>query len=274
MKPILVPTDFSNNANNALKYASAFAQAMHSTLILLNVYTPAIGKYKRIRKLFSEEIADAKNQSKKRMNRLCNKHAKMYCSFIVEVGNPVSKIISAAKKEADLIIMGTHGASGLKRILFGSNTSEVLSKSKIPVLAIPQRYHFKPIKTIVYATDMANTISELKHIIPIAKQLDATIEILNFDYGWEENAGKKTSIEKKIKALSYKKIIVIEQKANIEKSVLEQIKNYLKKRKPEMLVMFPKEKTWFDTFFIGSNTEAFAFDLKVPLLSIRKSIVK
>lgn len=275
MKTILVPTDFSSNANNALKYASTFAQAMHSKLKLLNVYTPSISRYNKIRDLFAEEIADGRNESKKQLEKLCTKYATKPCSNLVEIGNPADEIFGASEKsKADIIIMGTHGATGLKKILLGSNTSDVISKSKIPVLAIPQRYRFKKIETIVYASDLENTMNELKHIIPIAKQLGASIEVLNFDYGWEENADKKKMLERKIKALSYKKIKLIEQDARLEKSMLEQIKKYLHKRKPEILVMFPEEKGWFDKIFMRSKTEEFAYNLKIPLLSIRKSIVK
>jgi len=65
MKTILVPTDFSSNANNALKYANAFAQAMHCKLNLLNVYTSSLGRYNRISRIIAEETAMAKEHSKK-----------------------------------------------------------------------------------------------------------------------------------------------------------------------------------------------------------------
>lgn len=275
MKAILVPTDFSTNANNALKYANAFAQAAKNKLVLLNVYKPIVGKYNIIPGIIAEETATAKKESKKKLMSLCNKYVKTSCTELVEVGDPTDEIMEAAQKnKSSLIIMGTHGATGLNRILFGSNTSAVISKSNIPVLAIPQRYRFRKIKTIVYASDLKNAVNELKHLISIAKPLNATIEILNLDYGWGSNAEKKKLLERKIKSLSYKKIKLVEQKANIEQTMSEQIKKYLKKRKSEIFAMFPEEKSWFDKIFISSKTEELAYQLKVPLLSIRKSIVK
>ena len=275
MKKILVPTDFSNNANSALRYASAFAQETRSKLVLLNVYTPSIGGYNMIRGIIAEETALAKEQIKKQMIKLCDKYVISSCSNLVEIGSPVNEIIGSSKiNKANIIIMGTHGSTGLKRILFGSNTAGVISKSSMPVLAVPQRYRFKKIKTIVYASDLKNTINELQRIIPIAKPLNATIEILNLNYGWDKNADKMKLLEGKIKSLSYKKIKLVEQKANIEQTMLEQIKKYLQKRKPEILVMFPEDKAWFDNLFISSKTEELANQLKLPLLAIRKAIVK
>lgn len=52
------------------------------------------------------------------------------------------------------------------------------------------------------------------------------------------------------------------------------IEKYLKERKPEIFAMFPEEKSWFDKIFISSKTEELSYQLKVPLLSIKKSIVK
>ena len=275
MKTILVPTDFSNNANNALKYANDFAKAIKNKIVLLHSYLPLVGKYNMISGIVAEDIAIQKKSSEKKLEKVSSKYVKVPSSHLVKIGDPIDEIIDAAQKsKSQLIIMGTHGASGLKRILFGSNTSDVISKSNIPVLAVPQRYRFKKIKTIVYATDLTNTINELKHIIPIAKQLNATIEVLNLNYSYNLNEDKKQVVEKKIKALSYKKIKLIEQKATLEKTMIEQVKKYLVKSKPQLLVMFPEDKDWFDKIFISSKTEELANQIKLPLLSIRKKLVK
>lgn len=275
MKTILVPTDFSNNANNALKYANDFAKVINNKIVLLHSYLPIVGKYSVISGIVAEDIAIQKKSSEKKLEKVSSKYVKVPSSHLVKIGDPIDEIIDAAQKcKSQLIVMGTHGASGLKRILFGSNTSNVISKSNIPVLAIPQRYRFKKINSIVYATDLNNTINELKHIIPIAKQLNATIEVLKLNYSYNIDDDKKPLIEKKIKALSYKKIKLIEQKATIEQTMIEQIKKYLIKTKPQLLVMFPEDKAWFDKLFISSKTEELANQIKLPLLSIRKKSVK
>ncbi|MFV7234305.1 universal stress protein [Flavobacterium sp. ZB4R12] len=275
MKTILIPTDFSSNANNALKYANAFAQATNNKIVLLHTYIPILGNYNRIPGIIAEENARVKKESQKNLEDLCNKYVEVSCHNLVTIGDPIDTILDVSRKaKVDLIIMGTHGASGLRQILFGSNTSGVISKSTVPVLAIPQRYRFRKIDTIVYASDLKNTFNELKHIIPIAKQLDATIEILNLNYGYNSTDDEKKTIEKKIKSLSYKKIKFIEQKATLEQTMAEQLKKYLVKHKPQILVMFPDEKSWFDKIFISSKTEEMANQLKLPLLSIKKIIVK
>jgi len=275
MKTILVPTDFSSNANNALKYANAFAQATDNKIVLLHSYIPILGKYDRIPEIVDEENIRVKKESQKNLEILCKKYVKGTCDALLITRNPIETILEVSqKRKFSLIIMGTHGVSGLMQLLFGSNTSGVISKSTVPVLAIPQRYRFRKINTIVYASDLKNTINELKHIIPFAKEFDATIEIVHLDYGYNTTDDEKQLLEKKIKSLSYKKINFIEKKATLELPMADQLKKYLVKHKPQILVMFPEEKSWFDKIFIGSKTEEMANKLKLPLLSIRKTIVK
>jgi nucleotide-binding universal stress UspA family protein len=275
MKTILVATDFSNNANNALKYANTFAEAAKTNLVLLHVYKPALGKYNSIPGIIAEETARAKVENQKKLSALHKKYVKATCTEMFKVGDPIDEIMTTAQKnKAEIIVVGTHGVSGLQAVFLGSNTTNLISKSKLPVLAIPQRYRFKQIKTLVYASDLKNPINELKQLIPIAESFNATIEILNLDYTWYKKGNKKVVLEEKIKSLTYKKIILVDQKANLDLSLSEHIKKYLKKRKPEIFAMFPEEKSWFDKILFSSKTEELASQLKVPLLSIRKSIVK
>lgn len=272
MKTILVPTDFSSNANNAIRYANTFAQATNNKIVLLHTDIPILGHYNRIPGIVAEEMERVKKESQKKLEKSCTKYVDVPCETLVSFGDAILDIPKTVK--FNLMIMGTHGATGLSRILFGSNTSGVISKATVPVLVIPQRYRFRKIETIVYASDLKNTFNELKYIIPIAKQLDATIDILNLNYEYGNTDDENQVIERKIKSLSYKKIRFIEQEATLARSIAEQLKKYLVKHKPEILVMFPEEKSWFSKIFITGKTEYMVNQLKLPLLSIRKKLVQ
>lgn len=274
MKTILVASDFSKNANNALKYANAFAAATEHQLLLMNVYSPSVGTYSSMHAIIAEETQREKSENHKKLNALLKKHVTVPAKAEVAVGEPLAEIMKTCKSsQANFIVVGTHGASGMQQAFFGSHTTKVIAKAEIPVLAIPTNYRHKKIETIVYATDLKNAVNELKVLVPIAKLLDAAIEIVYLKYGWEKDAAAKLALEKKIKSLSYKKIAIVEQKATIEKTLIDQLKSYLRKRKPDMLAMFPSDKSWFDKIFTSSKTEELAYVLKVPLLSIRKKLV-
>jgi nucleotide-binding universal stress UspA family protein len=275
MKSILVATDFSNNAKNALKYANAFAEATQHQLLLLNVYMPSLGQYSAMHAIIAEETINEKSRCHKQLKGLVGKYVTVPTEDIVAEGEAINEILKTCKKSnANFIIVGTHGASGIKKALVGSNTSKVIAKAEVPVIAIPERYRFQKVETIVCATDLKNTINELKVLIPIAKLLNCAIEIIYLKYSWDKDIAQKVELEKKIKRLSFKNISIVEQKASIEKTMIDQLKNYISKTKPQMLAMFPSDKSWFDKIFSSSKTEELAYELKIPLLSIRKKLVK
>ena len=73
MKTILVPTDFSNNAKKALKYANDFAQAINHKIVLLHSYLPLVGKYNMISGMVAEDIAIQKKSSEKKLEKVSSK---------------------------------------------------------------------------------------------------------------------------------------------------------------------------------------------------------
>lgn len=281
MKTLFVSTDFSATGNNAVRFAIHYAKAVKSRLIIfhsthLPPFKPTLSE--------AEYLMLEKNTEEKQHKRLDLVVSKIYREqglkrdskkVSVVVKNSVfamEAIVSVAKAyQADLIIVGTHGATGLK--LFGSTTSELIFKAAAPVLAIPPRYRYRKIKTIVYATDLKNMVNELRCIVPIANLANAAIEVLYLDFGM---GNVKTNLEIKdlIKQLKYKKIKIIVQKEKAVLSILEQLQQYLKNRKPEVLVMFPEERSIFDKLFVRSKTEELVYQAKLPLLTYLKSNVE
>jgi nucleotide-binding universal stress UspA family protein len=281
MKNIFVSTDFSATGNNAVKYAVHYAKAMKSRLVIfhsthLPPFKPTLSE--------AEYLKLEKNIEEKQHTRLDLLVSKVYREqglkrdnkkVSVVVKNSVfamEAIVSVAKAHhADLIIVGTHGATGLK--LFGSTTSELIFKAETPVLAIPPRFHYKKIETIVYATDFRNTANELRCIVPIAKLLKATIEVLNLDHGLSST---KPILETKdlVKQVSFKKIKVIVQKDKHGLTIVELLQRYIKSHRPDVIVMFPEERSLFDKLFVRSKTEELVYQIKLPLLTFLKSRVK
>ena len=143
IKKILFATDFSENSKWALTYALSFAQKFDARLYILHViqqpsyplgmyaeiYFDAMDKFKRN---ISEVTA-------KEMKNLCEVELKgltNYESLIIN-GIPFIEIIRTAKeKEADLIVVGTHGRTGLDHVLFGSTAEKVVRKASCPVLSV------------------------------------------------------------------------------------------------------------------------------------------
>ncbi|MBK9283982.1 MAG: universal stress protein [Sphingobacteriaceae bacterium] len=275
MKTILVPTDFSNNANNALVFANSIAKKLNAKIILLYIYEPTISKSNPISGLIAEEIVSAKNNAEKKIKALASKYITVNYKSIIEVHDPVETILLASSKlKVDLIVMGTHGATGLKKVIFGSNTSNVIAKAKVPVLAIPQGYKSLKIDKIICTSDLWNIDKELKAISPIAKALGTVIEVIYLDFGWEKELKPAQHFNAAIKKLRNKKIYLTRIKSSVEDRMVDVIQRSVNKSKNALFTMFPEKLNFIERIFIGSKTEQIAKGLKMPLLSIRKENLK
>ena len=284
MKAILVPSDFSNNATVALRYAIQLCKIMRTDLVVFHcahvspyiLATVSASEIEMNQLIQDDEIFKMEKllaQVKKAYKYLGIKKVPATTKMVVD-SNPlvVDNIMDvAAKYHAGLIVMGTHGASGLNRYFFGSNTANLISRSGLPVLAIPEKYRYKEIKNIVFSSDLENPEQELKKLIPVAKAVKSAIDILYLDYGLDIRQEYIIAVEKYIRKSSYKKLQLVKQKATIEFSLVSQLKKYLGKHKYQWLVMFTKDRSFWDKLLFGGKTESMSYSLKIPLLSFRKS---
>lgn len=272
MKTLLVPTDFSTHAKHALVFANGLAESMKAKIVLLHVYTPTVGRYNMIPGVLADEIADAKVAAIKKIKTLAEKNISGKFETQIVIGDTVAEIAKVAEKmKASLVVMGTHGASGLKKVLFGSNTSKLISKVSVPVLTIPIRYRFKKIDKLIYASNLKDPETEIKRLLPMAKVLNTGVEVLYLDYGWNEGAKLEQQFASLFKKLRNKSLSFKKQKVSIEDKMVDALKKYAEKNKNAILVMFPEEKSFIDKLLLSSRTEDLANGLKSPLISIRKA---
>ncbi|MEJ2760340.1 MAG: universal stress protein [Gammaproteobacteria bacterium] len=147
LKRILHPTDFSDNSNQALKYACSLATQFGAELHIIHVaqnpallsspandYLPA-DYYDRLQRQVNEQLASLPDE----VLSFTGSVTRNLCS-----GVPFVEIIRYAKENAiDMIVMGTHGYSGLKHLIIGSVAENVVRKSPCPVLTVhPENYEF------------------------------------------------------------------------------------------------------------------------------------
>ena len=136
LKTILAPTDFSDLSANGVRYACQLASDMGAALIVFNVValdeSNAVNKReieqhkKRLEEFVAEKVADAVVGLKVRQ--------------MVDAGQPFGAIVDCAEKEGvDLIVMSSHGRSGLSRMLIGSVTDKILRGGSCPVLVVPAK---------------------------------------------------------------------------------------------------------------------------------------
>ncbi|WP_339710385.1 universal stress protein [uncultured Kriegella sp.] len=193
MKNVLIPTDFSENAWNAIKYALALFEEEKCVFHLLNTYTPSISNSRFMASSIQGGVVDAThNNSVKGLQAIVkqikethdnpNHSFKNISSFSLLV-DEIKEIVAA--KKIDLVITGTKGASSFDEVFMGSNTVRIIKSIKnCPVLAIPQHFKFERPSEIAFATDFNRfyTASELEPLIELAKTFNAVVRIVHVQY--------------------------------------------------------------------------------------------
>jgi nucleotide-binding universal stress UspA family protein len=143
IRTILLPTDFSECGNYALSYAASLARTFNASIICLNVIepiVPTVGYSGMTEPLPIADIAEQLEDSAEReLPKLaeCDECSGLNVEEVVVHGEAASEIVRVAKeRSADLIVISSHGRTGLGRILFGSTAEAVVRHATCPVLVV------------------------------------------------------------------------------------------------------------------------------------------
>lgn len=270
---ILVPTDFSEQAMGGALYAAHLAKELNAELILLHVIhveTPTMVHVIAATQVIENEITEnVLEKGKSLENALLTKVPDIAISFKSIHGFPIEDMIQefAIQNHIDLIVMGSKGASGIKKVIFGSNAVALINTSTIPTLLIPEFSQFRRWQTIIYATDIHHVDDEVRKIIPFAKHFDATIQILHILSPDSEEKMEALEIQNElVKQLKYSKL---KFQIIYNKEIVEGIDNYVAEMNSDLLVLFTHRHTFFENVFGKSVTREIAFHNHIPLLVLK-----
>ena len=277
MKKILLPTDFSQNAINAIHYALELFKDEVCTFYLLNTYTPVIYNYDYqmntggylgevvdiVKKNSISKLEELKKDLKKK--HVNNKHSFTIISSFNLLTDEIKDLIK--EYDLDLIVMGTKGSSGAREVLFGSNTIHVINKVKCPVLAIPDGYFFEKPTEILFPTDykVDYTLKQLDVLKLIADRYQSRVHILNVSHGTDltetENKNKK-KLEKLLAEQKHVSYRVDDQE------IPQAINEFQGATYVQLLMMINNKHSFFENLFFKPVINQIGFHLTVPFLVI------
>jgi len=191
---ILCAVDLSDASAHALEHATAIARWAGAALTVLNVKqtilmpVPALpAPVEPLSNLRRPALLDCLTTFVQSASA-----AGVSTTALVDVGEPVSKILEhAGSLPADLLVIGTHGASGFERLVLGSVAEKILRKATCPVLTVPPRAHtapFVPFQRILCAIDFSDWSSEALALAgSLARESKAAIEAVHvIEWPWDE----------------------------------------------------------------------------------------
>ena len=278
MKKILVPTDFSNNALKAVDYAVAIAEKADAEIILLNalaVVDTTFSSRKAVFEEYNNSLAADMREQLKDLQQTVEKKSTVKITTKFLKGSIADSILKCAVDEdVNLIVMGTRGASGIERMLWGSTTAGIIGNTTIPVLAIPRGAEWKGLKNILFAT--RHFEADDKTLIPILKlaQLEAALVHVAVFTDTDDNDladyvehGRLLNAYKQTLPARYKDVQF--KTEHLEgKEFEDTIEKYIKGYDIDMLVMTTHRRSFWDSMFNRSMTKSMAYQTNIPLLAI------
>ncbi|MBK5277602.1 MAG: universal stress protein [Bacteroidia bacterium] len=276
---VLVPIDFSQISLNALETAVAICKRQLATLTLIHVventyvlFPPEAGGAVGV--ILPELVKTANENLNELAKSLRSKHD-LVINHIVQSGNPADEICRwALHKEASLIVMGTHGASGLREFFLGSNAYRVVKNSPCPVMTIPGTNQWIDFKKILFPVRMVpHALEKYEMIRPIIRMNDSSLLIAgivkkNDSTGFVEMKALVDSIRKKIMDDD----VICGSEIHYCEGVAAEVLSISEKEKPDLLVITATLDTSLKDFFLGPYTQDIVNHAQYPVLSIRPQI--
>jgi len=267
MKNILVPTDFSDNAKDALRYALNFVGEggqLH-VVSVLSMPPSTSGTTGSLAVRMKEKAQEDMQNLVESMQ-----HEGVVFNPIIREGSTVNTILSMGEEfEADLIIMGTKGSTGLESIFMGSVASSVVEKSKIPVISVPKGSEFNGLKRVLYATDLKQSGSEaLRNLLAITGPFSPRVDILHiYPEGQEAPVEALEALEKEITSELENNNIRFH--AHPHNSIADGLVAFMDASETELLAMVTRKRNLIQKLFDRSLTKRLAMSSKVPLISFQ-----
>lgn len=269
MKTILVPTDFSENAKNALHYALEIALSTKAEILLIHIspipynFDSRVAEITEIMEQYSRKTLDEVISTIKKNT----KYKDIKIRGTSKTDKLLTAILNVSKKEnADLIVAGTKGASGMGKFFFGSNTAEIIRQAHLPVLVVPGDATYQQFRTMVYAIDYReDDLSFLHELEKFADQLGVKIETLHVA---AKNSLYEQIVHRGLVQLMTDKFsdIFADHHLVINESVVDGVENYINNHPNSLLTMAHYKKPFLHRLINNSVTEEMTYHAKTPLL--------
>lgn len=270
---ILVPTDFSEVANNAVKYATDLAQKCEAKVHIFHAKQVPIADPvfpAEAYQMFVDEIAKSEKEGFEKLKQQLGDVHGVELTFHSTTGFVADEVNAyATEHQIDLIVMGTKGASGIAEVLIGTNAASVIGKSEVPVLVIPPNYHYKPIHHIIYATDYSEPeFPAVSRMMYFAELYDARVTILHAKTEFDNYFNSENNFfARNLEHFSYPKLALINLNNH---DALAAIEDWVNTQHADFVVMAKHHRSFFDRLFHRSLSKQMAYHTKVPLLVLNK----
>jgi nucleotide-binding universal stress UspA family protein len=270
---IVLLTDFSNLSKVAMTYAIKMAAPVKGEFTILNIVRfDGVPKANlRMKQIEKSMIKINEEEGEKLMEELRKEIKGDYkIEFKAIRSHTVAEMVKryTDKNKTNIVVMGSRGASALKKARLGGTTVSVIDDCKVPVMAIPEFASYKNLQNIVYATDLKDTQKELDIILEFAKVYSSAVHMIHVVPVMDKKVeASKVAVEAIIKKANYDKL---DFKLILEDDIPKAIDSYIKTTKADLLTTFTHKLSLEEKLFAKSVTRTLAYLGTIPLLAIKR----
>lgn len=273
MKTILIATDFSKIAGNAITYGAEIALAIEAKIVLFHAYHVPPSTFEipeLIPSLEQVEKNTLDHLNKIKLDLVDKYQGRLTIECVSKCGFAVDEINSYVQDhKLDMIVAGMQGTGNLAEKLIGNVATSLLRHSKCPVLAIDKKVKFKSLKKIVLACDYKDLDNEsvLAPLKDLVRLFDSHLYVLHVVN--EEVAEPVSEVLSGFMQIQYPLKEVEHSFHTIEnESIVDGIHSFVSDEKMDMVVMIPHKHSLLHSLFHLSDTKRMAFHSDVPLLAL------
>jgi len=266
MKTIIIASDYSATANNALQYAASLARVFKADLLLFNVFHPSVHVSNSLVSAGAMDHIIKNNEDQ--LNQLAAETARQYQINVTGVSRAADTIEALedyiSSHPADLLVMGMD--SGLTEYqLFGNTTTAAIRRLKCPVLVVPNDVPFKNIQKILYACEYTylHQDNHLDLLREITRRFAAELRVFHV----ETEALTPAVVNDQIRVIdalmkNVDHTYTFAENADIIEGIIQEVEEW----PADLLVMVPHKAGFWESLLKVSNTREMALRTRIPLL--------
>lgn len=273
MKNVLIPTDFSFCARNAIQYTMDSFGHKEVQYFFLNTYvqpTSTAGMMVSFIERMREDSVKGMDNEIEYFRDLLPSEANSIIG-LTEYGSLPTIVDREVKdRDIDFVVVGTKGADGFDKFISGSNASDLIRSIKCPLLIVPELSRFTKIKTLGFAADFERlkNYEITKPIDHLLQNMDTNLVVVNVRKEGEELGLEKGAARVNLKSLFKDKGYLV---SNVENdSIVNGINKFCKDYSLDLLVMIARKHGFFESIFRKSITKEIAMIGEVPLVIINE----
>lgn len=279
MKRIVLPTDFSDNAWNAISYAVQLFANETCQFYFLHTYVPAFYRvdyaiggpaYSGIDDAMIQATISGLEKTVERVKREFPNDRHTYHQHYA-FNLLIDEVRDLCEKEdVDLIVMGTKGATGAERILFGSNAVFMMRKVHVPMIVVPGAYAFKKPASVLFPNDflMVPEKETLKPLLELLKNNHAHLEVVHVVEDMEmtkQQEHNKYVLHERLAECNY-------DFREISTGVMpDAIKDLVHEGSYDMMVMMNRKHSFLERLLLRQNVDSLGFEVEIPFMVLREN---